>query len=92
MMMLSASEIESLRQETKQAMLEMRAYRHKLAAAKEQQASDEADGRPDPTSAQLLDTSCRAVAKQLPRCTGLTSAIPWERFCRVSLGYQSGTP
>ena len=34
MTMLSASEIESLRQETKQAMLEMRAYRHRIAAAK----------------------------------------------------------
>lgn len=56
MTMLSASEIESLRQETKQAMKEMRAYRHKLAADKEQQAPDEPDGRPESTSEQLLES------------------------------------
>ena len=32
--MLSESEIESLRQETKQAMKEMRAYRHEIAVQK----------------------------------------------------------
>lgn len=53
MTMLSVSEIESLRQETRQAMKEMRAYRHQLAAARERQASDQADSRPEPTSKQL---------------------------------------
>ena len=53
MTMLSASEVESLRQESKLAMLEMRAYRHQLAAARERQAPDKADSQPGPVSEQL---------------------------------------